>query len=160
MANNSRSGISASHLIDVSFAGSTIRITGNGSVEISNFMDNSNPIDFPDTAVSDVAINCYGQMIRNAKPNPIVMSVTVIPGSKEDNSLYNMWQRYRLTDGSYDEQWRTALRATISVANKTMAKKTYEFSGGTMVSGPGGPSATGDGKMQGRTYTFAFAKTE
>lgn len=150
--------VSSAKLHDVSFAGSTVTVAG---IKIVNFMDDANPVEFQDTDVSNVGVNCNGVMIRNAKPNVVMMSVTVIPGSQEDSSLYRLWAKYRVQDGNNEAggQWSQALTATITVGNTQMTgRKTYNFGGGTMVSGPGGPVSNGEGKMQGRTYSFAFAQ--
>ena len=149
--------VSSSQLIDVSFAGSTVRVAG---ITVEDFMDDANPVEFQDVEVSSVGVNCNGVIIRNAKPNVIMMSVTVIPGSNSDGKLYSLWKQYRVQNGSNKAsgQWSESLKASISLANGQLkANKSYNFAGGTMVSGPGGPSSNGEGKMQGRTYTFAFA---
>ena len=56
--------VSSSHLIDVSFAGSTVRVAG---ITIEDFMDDANPVEFQDVEVSSVGVNCNGVIIRNAK---------------------------------------------------------------------------------------------
>ena len=144
-------------LHDVSFAGSTITIAG---ITIQNFMDDANPIELQDVEVSSVGVNLNGCIIRNAKPNIIMMSVTVIPGSEEDSRLYDLWRKYRVQNGVNNAStvWSQSLTASIACANGLLKKSNYRFGGGTMVSGPPGPSASAEGKMQGRTYTFAFAQ--
>lgn len=148
-------GLSSAQLCDVSFAGSTVTIAG---ITVSQFMDDANPVEFPDVEVSSVGVNCNGKMIRNAKPNIVTMSVTVIPGSNNDSALYELWKKYRVQDGKNNGgQWETPLNASINIKTIGSRKSSYKFGGGTMVSGPGGPASTAEGKMQGRTYTFAFA---
>ena len=144
---------------DVSFAGSSITIAGGlGTIKITDFMDDANPVEFQDCEVSAVGINCNGHMIRYAKPSAIMMSVTVIPNSDNDKDLYNMWKKFRIKD-DWSDDWEQALSATIDVSNKSL-NISRTLNGGTMVSGPGGPSSNGEGKLQGRTYTFAFAKPD
>ena len=75
-------------LKDVSFAGSTVTVAG---ISVTDFMDDANPVEFQDVEVSSVGVNCNDSMIRNAKPNVIMMSVTVIPGSNSDSQLYNLY---------------------------------------------------------------------
>ena len=148
---------------DVSFAGSTVVLSGGpfGSVEINDFMDDANPVEFQDVEVSSVGVNLNGAMIRNAKPNTIMASITVIPFSASDAALYNGWRKYRV-QGSWEQEWEQPLSLTITIGNNTggagggTGKKSYSFTNGTMVSGPGGPVSNAEGKMQGRTYTFAF----
>ena len=134
---------------DVSFAGSTVTVAG---ITITDFMDDANPVEFQDVEVSSVGVNCNGSMIRNAKPNVIMMSVTVIPGSTSDERLYALWKSYRV-QGSFNGIWEQSLTASVTTGSGRISRS---FSNGTMVSGPGGPSSNGEGKMTGRTYTFAF----
>jgi hypothetical protein len=134
---------------DVSFAGSSVTVAG---ITVTDFMDDANPVEFQDVEVSSVGVNCNGSMVRNAKPNVIMMSLTVIPGSQSDISLYNLWKRYRV-QGNYNSQWEAPLTASVTIGS---GRGSRSFSNGTMVSGPGGPSSNGEGKMTGRTYTFAF----
>ena len=134
---------------DVSFAGSVVKV---GNVTVTDFMDDANPVEFQDVEVSTVGVNCNGSMIRNAKPNVVMMSVTVIPGSQSDTDLYALWTKYRV-QGTWNSQWEDPLTASVTIGS---GRGSRAFSNGTMVSGPGGPSSNGEGKMSGRTYTFAF----
>ena len=140
-------------ILDVSFAGSTVKI---GDITITNFMDDANPVEFQDVEVSTVGVNCNGSMIRNAKPNTVMMSVTVIPGSDEDRLLYDLWKEFRV-QGGWNRKWEEGLTASVTTGSGRIARA---FSNGTMVSGPGGPSSNGEGKLQGRTYTFAFVSVD
>lgn len=152
---------------DVSFAGSTVVLGGGvfGQVTVADFMDDANPVEFQDVEVSTVGVNLNGAMIRNAKPNTIMASITVIPYSQSDLVLYQGWQRYRV-QGSWQSEWEDPLTLTITLGNNTRGsgggrgRKIYKFSNGTMVSGPGGPVSNAEGKMQGRTYSFAFVTVE
>ena len=158
MADNSRVFIR-----DVSFAGSTVALSGGpfGNIDIKDFMDDANPIEFQDVEVSTVGVNLNGAMIRNAKPNVIMASITVIPFTQTDAQLYAGWQKYRV-QGKWDATWEQPLTLTITIGNNStgggggQGRKTYCFSNGTMTGGPGGPVSNAEGKMQGRTYSFAF----
>jgi len=149
--------VSSKTLHDLSFAGSTVKV---GGITIRDFMDDANPLDFPDVTVANVGVNLNGIMARHSNPTPVVFSVTVIPGSDSDVALNKMWCESRVESGGYNSSWGKGLTATIVIMNGTRRKTQYSFRGGTMLSGPGGPSATGDGKMQGRTYTFGFAAAQ
>lgn len=143
---------------DVSFAGSKVQISGAFSATVTDFMDDANPVEFQDCEVSAVGVNCNGNMIRYAKPSAIMMSVTVIPGSDSDKSLFNGWKQFRIAD-RWNAIWEKPIQAQVTIDNRgkdTGKRKTTTLKNGTMVSGPAGISSNGEGKMQGRTYTFAF----
>lgn len=147
---------------DVSFAGSKITFSGAFDAVISDFMDDANPVEFQDCEVSAVGVNCNGNMIRYAKPSAIMMSVTVIPGSESDLRLFENWRAFRIAD-EWQDIWGEPITAQLDCGNGMIddgmilglgASRTLK--NGTFVSGPAGVSSTGEGKMQGRTYTFAF----
>lgn len=153
---------------DVSFAGSSVTLSGGpfGSVDVKDFMDDANPVEFQDVEVSSVGVNLNGAMIRNAKPNTIMASITVIPFSQTDKQLYAGWKVYRV-QGTWRSEWEQPLTLTVSLGTNAsggggvgQGQKMYKFTNGTMVSGPGGPVSNAEGKMQGRTYSFAFVSVE
>lgn len=146
--------LTSKNLCDLSFAGSTVVINGH---TISQFMDDANPVEFQNLEVSGVGVNCNGKMIRYAKPSAVMMSVTVIPGGADDGYLYGLLKQYHVEDAENNgDQWEQSIDCDINI-DTTGFNVEYHFAGGTMVSGPGGPGSSAEGKMQGRTYTFAFA---
>ena len=151
---------------DVSFAGSEITLSGGPfgriGVKVVDFMDDQNPVEFQDVEVTSVGVNLNGAMIRNARPNTIMASITVIPLSDNDRTLYEGWQQYRVA-GSFEAVWEDPLTLTIDVGNQSRRNGRvgkFSFSNGTMVSGPGGPVSNAEGKMMGRTYSFAFVTVD
>lgn len=144
-------------IYDVSFAGATITLSGGMGMpgKITDFMDDANPVEFPDVEVTGAGANLNGNMIRYAKPNLVMMSITVIPFSEDDNALYNAWARYRVQNGNQGTAWEQGITCIIDTSQSARAGS-RTLSNGTMISGPGGPASTAEGKMQGRTYTFAF----
>lgn len=147
-------GSISARLYDVSFAGSTITVNG---ATITDFVDDANPIEFQDVVLTRPEFSCNGRMIRCIKPNPIVMSVTVIPGSASDKGLFNLWKGYYCGISSMCKQF---IDCNITIGNNTSSIKSISLKGGTMISGPGGFSANGVGKMKGKTYVFAFQNVQ
>jgi hypothetical protein len=147
---------SLSALYDVSFAGSRIVI---GGANITEFMDDSNPIDIQDTETTNIEWSCNGRMIRTIKPAAIILSITVIPGSASDNSLRKIWKNSFCNGGSVDiDQANQSLNCIISAGNPNIGS--FTFTGGTPISGAAALTANGQGKMGGNTYTFAFENVE
>lgn len=143
-----------SKIYDVSFAGSTITI---GGIQVQDFMDDANPVEFSDTEVCQIEWDCNGCIIQTIKPSPIIASVTVIPGSASDKGLRGLWRKSCVNEGgiSLDEA-ETALEMTIAPGNSHIPS--FSFSRGCCISGTPGITVRSDGKTQGNTYTFAFAK--
>lgn len=150
-----RSFLSSAKILDVSFSGSTVQIAGN---VIKDFIDNRNPVEFQDVDVSNVEWSCNGRMIRTIKPAGIMMSVTVIPGSSSDMALRKLFKESFSNGGASasTESANKPIEASIVLANASSEGGRYNFSNGTMLAGPAGPSVNGNGKMGGNTYTFMF----
>lgn len=143
-------------IYDVSFAGSRIVI---GGANITEFMDDANPIDIQDTDTCNIEWSCNGRMIRTIKPAAVILSITVIPGSVSDDALRNIWKRNFINGGLVNiEEANRSLNCTISPGNSKRGK--YTFTGGTCVSGAAALTSNGQGKMGGNTYTFAFENVE
>lgn len=150
--------MNSSELLDVSFAGSTVTVAGH---TVKDFMDDANPVDFQDVEVTQVGVNCNGVMIRNARPAAAMCSISVIPSSRDDAFFHDLLVKYHLQDGKNNANvWETPLTMQIALGKPNTAKRVYKLSGGTMVGGPTGVSSSAQGKMQGRTYRFAFAKIQ
>lgn len=139
-------------IYDVSFAGSVITIGGS---TITEFVDDSNPVDIQDTETCNIEWSCNGQMIRTVKPSAVILSVTVIPGTASDNSLKRIWKESLCNGGSMNlAAANRNLTCSIRPGNPSIAS--FTFSGGTCLSGAAAITANGQGKMGGNTYTFAF----
>lgn len=139
-------------ILDVSFAGARVRFSGAISAEVTDFMDDANPIEVQEVEVSGAGANLNGNMIRYAKPNLVMLSVTVIPLSPSDMALREGIKKFRVQGGqNRHREWEQAVTCTIAVQDKA-----FVFTNGTPISGHLAPSSTAEGKMQGRTYTFAF----
>ena len=139
-------------IYDISFAGSVITI---GGATIKDFVDDANPIDIQDTETANIEWSCNGRMIRTAKPSAVIISITVIPLSTSDNALRRIFKE-RYVNGGDVSLAQASEPLTCSIQSGNPDGGSFEFSGGTCLSGAAGISANGQGKMGGNTYTFAF----
>lgn len=142
---------------EVSFAGSVITI---GDATIGDFMDDANPIECQDAETCNIEWSLNGRMIRTVKPSPVVISVSVIPGSPSDTSLHRIWKQSFPNGGSGMNLSACNKSLTCTIAPRAGLGKTYHFSGGTCLSGAPAVSVNAQGKMGGNTYTFAFSMVE
>ena len=139
-------------IYDISFAGSVITI---GGATITDFVDDANPIDIQDTETANIEWSCNGRMIRTAKPSAVILSVTVIPLSASDNALRRIFKEHYVNGGDVSLANANA-PLTCSIQTGQSGGGSFEFSGGTCLSGAAGVTSNGQGKMGGNTYTFAF----
>lgn len=143
-------GIMSSDVIeDVSFAGAIVVIDGN---TIDDFIDDANPVDFQPCTIAEFQFSMNRKMFRIAKGAPLIMSVTVIPGSPSDTDLYHLWDTQR-TESLRGEQEPAPFDASITLPQ---GRGKWNLFHGAALSGPAGPTVSGNGKMHGNTYTFAF----
>ena len=136
---------------DLSFAGAKVSING---CEITEFMDDANPVDVQDAETCNIEWSCNGKMIRTVKPSGVFISVTVIPGSNSDKNLKRIWRERMCNGGTVSLGTAdSSLSCTISTHLGD-----YNFADGTCIAGAGAVSANGQGKMGGNTYTFVFER--
>lgn len=141
----------AGFICDVSANALSITI---GGILIEDFMDEGTPIEVSDTETTNIEWSCNGRMIRTIKPAAVMVSVTVIPGSHSDESLWEIWRKGFCDGGNVNTNVaNTALTGTITYIDGAV-----QLGNGTCVSGPSGYTARGEGKMAGNTYTFAFER--
>jgi hypothetical protein len=94
-------------------------------------------------------------MIRTIKPSAVMISVTVIPGSTSDINLRRIWKKCMCKGGNVSlGEANQSISCSINPQNKNVPA--YSFNHGTIVSGAAAVSVSGQGKMGGNTYTFAF----
>jgi len=162
-------------MIDISAVGAfvTLKMKGNGKYKgttITEFSDEGTPFECPDVDLSDNRKNLNGQMISSRQPSVYTVSVTVIPGSRNDQDLSELAQQAALQPGSItpisdliidtlelnvpeiDES-----SAYSGVAGRNKVRK-YKWMNGRFKSAPTGPSTSAEGRMSARTYTFEFEK--
>ena len=143
-------------MYDVSFAGSKVIVDG---IEITDFMDDMNPIDIQDTELCNMEWSCNGRMIRTIKPSAVVISVTVIPGSPSDKKLMNIWKE-RFSNGGAVSPGTCDEPLTCVVQSDNTNVGSFTFRTGTCVAGAAAFTSNGQGKMGGNTYTFAFENVD
>jgi len=151
-------------MIDLSFTGGSITIksgvTGATNIPVTEFSDEGSPIEVDEIEVAGYAINLNGLMIRWRKPAAYVAKVTVIPGSDNDESLTKLLNAAHITKGATLEPIAN-LKVTMEVSAPGIngaASRTWTFEEGCIVSGSPAVASDAEGKMQAKTFTFAFEK--
>lgn len=142
----------AKRITDLSFAESIITIDG---IVVQDFIDDKNPLDVQDATTCNIEWSCNGKMIRTIKPEAVMLSVTVIPGSPSDTALQRLWRRC-MCNGGHVSLGRANDGITCSINPRNPNVPSYSFVHGTCVAGAAAVSVNGQGKMGGNTYTFAF----
>lgn len=149
-------------MFDVSAAGAKVRVEcGSNSCNITEFYDEGTPFETNEVEVTGSGITLNGQLVLWRKPVAYVVTLTVIPGSQDD-----VWLAQRLDDahirpGKVIDVDRLKAKLTIWVpqinASGRQGKTVVtSYTNGRILSGPTGPSASAEGKLAAKTYSFVF----
>lgn len=117
---------------------------------VTQFADDSDPLDFASVKIGDVAMGLNGDLITWAKAMPLPMVLNVIPGSDDDLNLQILADANRVAQGK------------ISAFDKITAVVTYPdgsvitLTGGKMTDSMFGKSISSAGRMKTKSYAFSF----
>lgn len=144
---------------DISAVGTIISFSRGLTCDITNFADEGTPFDAPDVDASTNRKNLNGTMISSRTPSVYPFSVTVIPGSPEDDKLWSFFQKSLLQPGGITSASDLYCDCTIKIpdinaSGRRTGSRTYSYTNCRAKSGPTGPSASAEGRQAPRTYTF------
>lgn len=139
---------------DVSSFGLQIRLVASetfpSGITITQFSDDSDPLDSPSIQVKDKAMGINGDLIAWSKANVIPMSISVIPGSEDDINLSIILEAARPGAGKFPA--RDIIDATVLYPDGTATN----VAGGVITDGPAMKSSASSGRLKTNVYQFAF----
>lgn len=148
-------------MIDISACGAEVEVnTGSGKIHITQFSDEGTPFECPDVDLSDNKKNLNGQMISSRTPSVYTISLTVIPGSKEDRELTKLAEMSAIMPGNVRPISQIVIDSIIlripeiNESSEETGKAVFTWVNGRMKSAPTGPSTSSEGRMSARTFTF------
>lgn len=119
-------------------------------IPLSQFADDSDPFDIPSQQIKDKAMGANGDLITWGKANPIVINVSLIAGSIDDNLMSTLLEMNRVGKGKFAT--RDKIDITVMYGNGAVAN----FTQGSITDGPPASSASSAGRLKSKTYIFAF----
>lgn len=125
-------------------------ITFPAGFQVTQFADDSDPLDLNAIRIADTAMGLNGDLISWSKAVPLPMVLNVIPGSPDDLNLGVLAEANRVGKGkviAYD-----VVTATILYPDGT----SITMSGGKIVEAMFGKSVSGPGRMKTKSYGFQF----
>lgn len=117
---------------------------------VTQFADDADPLDIPALTLSETAMNVNGELVSWSSPQPIVVTVNLIPGSDDDNNMSILFEANRAAGG------RTIARDLITMVSNYPDGSTVTLSNGKMTSGFPGKSIASAGRMKSKAYVFTF----
>lgn len=150
-------------MVDVSGVFPKVMIASTGIpplINITNFADDSNPIDVDQIEVTGHGINVNGVLVTWEKPTAYIVSVSVLAGTEEATSLTTLLESSHARAGA-----NFALAPTVTLTKKIGKRNMLgiitsddgeTYTNGRIVSGPAGTSIDSEGRKQSQTFTFVF----
>lgn len=155
-------------MTEVSMAGAvvTLKAKRGGTLSITEFAEDADPISISELEVRKGGMNLNGNLVTWAAPNPITVSISLIPGSRSDNVLANFIRACHLGGKSNNIGDAFISSMTIAVPSSvgnskgglavSKKSKKWVFSNGYITSGAVAQGSNSDGKATTKTYTFTF----
>lgn len=119
-------------------------------VNLTQFADDSDPIDFPVLQIADAAMGLNGDLIPWSKANPIKVTLNIIPNSLDDETLSILLEANRVGRG------KTGAQDTITMAVLYPDGRYVTLIEGVITEGMPNLSIASAGRMKTKTYNFVF----
>ncbi len=117
---------------------------------LTEFADDADPFDLPSLQIADTAMGLNGDLIGWSKPNPIKLTLNVIPQSYSDLNLAILLEANRVGRG------KTGARDIITLTATYPNGSPILLTNGFITDGiPGSPVAS-SGRLKSKSYQFAF----
>lgn len=117
---------------------------------VTEFADDSDPLDIPSIQVADSAMGLNGDLIGWSKANPIPVTLAVIPNSLSDVNLSILLEANRVGRG------KIGARDIITMNLVYPAGNFVNLSGGIITDGSTVSSVASAGRIKSKTYSFKF----
>lgn len=125
-------------------------ITFPAGINITQFADDTDPLDGPSIQIRDKAMGVNGDLITWSRANPILMTTGVIPGSDDDRNLAVLFEANRVGRGK---------AGALDIITATMIYpdgRTVSLLDGVITDGVPFKGVASAGRVKTSTYSFAF----
>lgn len=125
-------------------------------IVIPQFADDADPFDLPSIQVADSAMGLNGDLITWSKPNPIKVSLNVIPGSLSDDLLSILLEANRIGKGKFSANDVITMTAMYQSLQTLQIIRTVTLTNGIITNGMPAISVASSGRMKSKIFEFAF----
>lgn len=141
-------------MIDIAGFGTAVRILASNTfpigLELTQFADDSDPIDVPSLQIGDDAMGLNGDRVSWITVNPIRVTLNIIAGSDDDVNLALLFEANR--GGRNKESAKDVLIMISSYPDRQIVTLTE---GGCIEFMPAKSVASG-GRLKSKAYVFSF----
>lgn len=117
---------------------------------ITDFADDADPFDFPSLQIADTAMGLNGDLIGWSKPNPIKVTLNVIPQSFSDLNLAILLEANRVGKGKIGSRDIITLNAIYPNGTPII------LTNGMITDGMPGSGVASAGRLKSKNYSFSF----
>lgn len=143
-------------MADISHFGTVVTISASNTfpapIPLTAFPRDTDPFDIPELEIAKAELGTNGNMVTWSTPNPVEITLNIIPNTPDHISLGVIFEQNRLQKGkksAYDK---------ITLVRVMPDGSTLTLSDGKMTSGAPAASLTSDGKIKTPSYKFIFGK--
>lgn len=119
--------------------------------DITQFADDADPFDVADLTLGDTGMGLNGDLVAWTTPNPIEITISVIPGSSDDNNLAILMEANRAGKGK-----RAILDSIIMSRTFPDDSPPVLLTNGKFISGPPLDAVSSSGRKKSKSYVFRF----
>ena len=140
--------------IDISGFGVGVHIVASSTFpqgfQVSQFADDSDPIDIPSIEIAGTAMGLNGDLITWTTAVPVPVNISTIPSSDDDINLSI------LASGNQAGRNKRPARDTITLVVVYPDETRAVYTNGVLTSAPPGKSIASSGRQKTNTYNFMF----
>lgn len=125
-----------------------------GGLSLSEWCDDSDPIDLPSVQIADTAKGINGDLLVWSKPELNKITLNVIPDGEDDENLQILFNANKVVRG------RAAARDTINLIMTYPNGTKVTCSNGAITDGMPGQSASSAARKKTKSYQFTFETIE
>lgn len=119
-------------------------------IDITQFADDTDPIDTPDMQIGDKKMSLNGILVVWSTAVAAEVTLAVIPGSDDDTNLAILFEANRV--GANKQSARDIITLTVIYPDGS----TKQFVNGKITNGMPAKSVASAGRLKTKTYKFAF----
>jgi len=140
--------------VDISGFGLQINLIASNTypvgVILTQFADDADPFDLPSLQIADKAMGLNGDLVGWSKANPTIITMNLIAGSDDDETMNILLQANRVGKGKIGAKDKITLTGIYPDGTFITAIN------GLITDGIPGKSVSSAGRYKSRSYSFAF----
>jgi hypothetical protein len=140
--------------VDISGFGLRINLIASNTlpigVNLTQFADDSDPLDIPSMQIADSAMGLNGDLITWSKANPIKATLNLIAGSEDDTIMALIFEANRVGRG------KTGARDIITMTVLYPDRRFITLTNGVITDGMPGNAVASAGRLKSKAYALSF----